>query len=427
MATKFPSFSQGLAQDPTTRRIWYGIATAHDFESHDGMTEEQLYQKLFSTHFGHLAIIGLWVAGNLFHIAWQGNFEQWVLDPLHTRPIAHAIWDPHFGQGLTDALTQAGATSPVNIAYSGLYHWWYTIGMRTNEQLFQGAIFINILVCWLLFAGWLHLQPKYRPSLAWFKNAESQLNHHLAVLFGFSSIAWTGHLIHVAIPESRGIHVGWENWLTVMPHPEGLTPFFSGNWGAYAQNPDSIDAVFGTSQGAGTAIFTFLGGLHPQSESLWLTDIAHHHLAIGVVFIIAGHMYRTNFGIGHSLKEIIEAHNTSHPKDPHRGYFGIKHNGLFETVNNSLHFQLGLALASLGVACSLVAQHMGALPSYAFIARDYTTQSALYTHHQYIAMFLMVGAFSHGAIFFVRDYDPELNKDNVLARILSTKSGSFLY
>ena len=122
MATKFPSFNQGLAQDPTTRRIWYGIATAHDFESHDGMTEEQLYQKLFSTHFGHLAVIGLWVAGNLFHVAWQGNFEQWVLDPLHSRPIAHAIWDPHFGPGLTEALTQAGATSPVNIAYSCLLY-----------------------------------------------------------------------------------------------------------------------------------------------------------------------------------------------------------------------------------------------------------------------------------------------------------------
>jgi len=39
MATKFPKFSQGLAQDPTTRRIWFGIATSHDFESHDGMTE----------------------------------------------------------------------------------------------------------------------------------------------------------------------------------------------------------------------------------------------------------------------------------------------------------------------------------------------------------------------------------------------------
>jgi photosystem I P700 chlorophyll a apoprotein A2 len=33
----------------------------------------------------------------------------------------------------------------------------------------------------------------------------------------------------------------------------------------------------------------------------------------------------------------------------------------------------------------------------------------------------MVGAFAHGAIFFVRDYDPEANKDNVLARMLEHK------
>ena len=91
-----------------------------------------------------------------FHVAWQGNFEQWVLDPLHTRPIAHAIWDPHFGQGLTDALTQAGATSPVNIAYSGLYHWWYTIGMRTNEQLFQvRSLSISLFVGYCLQDGFI--------------------------------------------------------------------------------------------------------------------------------------------------------------------------------------------------------------------------------------------------------------------------------
>ncbi len=418
MATKFPSFSQGLAQDPTTRRIWYGIATAHDFESHDGMTEERLYQKLFSTHFGHLAIIGLWVSGNLFHIAWQGNFEQWVADPLHVRPIAHAIWDPHFGQGAITAFTQAGASSPVNIAYSGLYHWWYTIGMRTNAELYQGSIFMMILSAWALFAGWLHLQPKFRPSLAWFKNAESRLNHHLAVLFGFSSIAWTGHLVHVAIPEARGQHVGWDNFLSVMPHPAGLAPFFTGNWGVYAQNPDSVYQAFGSSEGAGTAILTFLGGFHPQSEALWLTDIAHHHLAIGVIFVIAGHMYRTNFGIGHSIREILEAHN---PPKGTPGDLGAGHKGLYDTINNSLHFQLGLALASLGVVTSLVAQHMYSMPSYAFIAKDYTTQAALYTHHQYIAIFLMCGAFAHGAIFFIRDYDPEANKNNVLARMLEHK------
>ena len=415
MATKFPKFSQDLAQDPTTRRIWYGIATAHDFESHDGMTEEKLYQKLFSTHFGHLAIIFLWASGSLFHVAWQGNFEQWILDPLNIKPIAHAIWDPQFGKGAVDAFTQAGASYPVDVAYSGVYHWWYTIGMRTNEDLYTGSIGLLVFSAVLLFAGWLHLQPKFRPSLAWFKNAESRMNHHLSGLFGVSSLAWTGHLVHVAIPESRGQHVGWDNFMTTLPHPAGLAPFFTGNWGVYAENPDGMNQVFNSATGSGTAILTFLGGFHPQTESLWLTDMAHHHLAIAVIFIIAGHMYKTNFGIGHSMREILNAHK------PPSGKLGAGHTGMYDTVNNSLHFQLGLALASLGVITSLVAQHMYAMPPYAFIARDFTTTAALYTHHQYIAGFLMVGAFAHGAIFFVRDYDPEANKNNVLARVLEHK------
>jgi len=295
MATKFPKFSQGLAQDPTTRRIWFGIATAHDFETHDGMTEEKLYQKIFASHFGQLAIIFLWTSGNLFHVAWQGNFEKWGEDPLHVRPIAHTIWDPHFGQPAVEAFTRGGA------------------------------------------------------------------------------------------------------------------------WAVYAQNPDTAGHIFGTSEGAGTAILTFLGGFHPQTQSLWLTDMAHHHLAIAVLFIIAGHQYRTNFGIGHSMKEILEAHTAP------SGRLGAGHTGLFDTVNNSLHFQLGLALASVGVMCSLTAQHMYSMPPYAFLAQDFTTMAALYSHHQYIAGFIMCGAFAHGAIFFIRDYDPEANKGNVLARMLEHK------
>jgi photosystem I P700 chlorophyll a apoprotein A2 len=419
MVTKFPKFSQDLAQDPTTRRIWYGIATAHDFESHDGMTEENLYQKIFASHFGHIAIIFLWTSGTLFHVAWQGNFEQWIKDPLNVRPIAHAIWDPHFGDPAVDAFTQGGAANPVNIAYSGVYHWFYTIGMTENSDLYMGSVFLLLLSALFLFAGWLHLQPKFRPSLSWFKSAEPRLNHHLAGLFGVSSLAWAGHLVHVAIPESRGQHVGWGNFLSVKPHPEGLAPFFTGNWGAYAQNPDTANHIFGTSEGAGSAILTFLGGFHPQTESLWLTDMAHHHLAIAVIFIIAGHMYRTNFGIGHSIKEMLNAKNFFGRET--EGQFNLPHQGLYDTINNSLHFQLALALAALGTATSLVAQHMYSLPPYAFMGRAFTTQAALYTHHQYIAGFIMVGAFAHGAIFLVRDYDPEQNKGNVLDRVLKHK------
>ncbi|KAL8512280.1 hypothetical protein ACS0TY_018672 [Phlomoides rotata] len=371
----------------------------------------QASQNIFASHFGQLAIIFLWTSGNLFHVAWQGNFESWVQDPLHVRPIAHAIWDPHFGQPAVEAFTRGGALGPVNIAYSGVYQWWYTIGLRTNEDLYTGALFLLFLSAISLIAGWLHLQPKWKPSVSWFKNVESRLNHHLSGLFGVSSLAWTGHLVHVAIPGSRGEYVRWNNFLDVLPHPQGLGPLFTGQWNLYAQNPDSSNHLFGTSQGAGTAILTLLGGFHPQTQSLWLTDMAHHHLAIAFIFLVAGHMYRTNFGIGHSIKDLLDAHV------PPGGRLGRGHKGLYDTINNSLHFQLGLALASLGVITSLVAQHMYSLPAYAFIAQDFTTQAALYTHHQYIAGFIMTGAFAHGAIFFIRDYNPEQNEDNVLARI----------
>nr|GEX65667.1 photosystem I P700 apoprotein A2, chloroplastic [Tanacetum cinerariifolium] len=210
-------------------------------------------------------------------------------DPLRVRPITHAICDPHFGQPAVEAFTQGGALGPVNIAYSGVYQWWYTIGLRTNKDLYTGALFLLFISTISLIAGWLHLQLKWKPSVSWFKNAESRLNHHLSGLFGVSSLAWTGHLVHVTIPASRGEYVQWNNFLDVLPHPQGLGLLFTGQWNLYAQNPNSSSHLFGTSQGAGTAILTLLGGFHPQTQSLWLTDMAHHHLAIAFIFLIAGH------------------------------------------------------------------------------------------------------------------------------------------
>ncbi|XLR35376.1 hypothetical protein S83_063276, partial [Arachis hypogaea] len=67
------------------------------------------------------------------------------------------------------------------------------------------------------------------------------------------------HLVHVAIPASRGESVRWNNFLDVLPHPQGLGPLFTGQWNLYAQNPDSSSHLFGTSQGSGTAILTLLG------------------------------------------------------------------------------------------------------------------------------------------------------------------------
>jgi photosystem I P700 chlorophyll a apoprotein A2 len=85
MATKlFPKFARS-ANDPTTRRIWFGLAVAHDFEKRRYDRRKSLQR--FLRHTGQLAIIFLWTSGNLFHVAWQGNFEQWVIDPVHVRQL----------------------------------------------------------------------------------------------------------------------------------------------------------------------------------------------------------------------------------------------------------------------------------------------------------------------------------------------------
>jgi photosystem I P700 chlorophyll a apoprotein A2 len=415
MTPKIPFFSKALANEPTTRRLWFSIATAHDFEIHDIVTEHRVYAQIFASHFGQVAIIFLWSSGNIFHVAAQGNFETWVQDPRHVRPIAHLIWDPHFGSYAIDAYTRRGSIGPVNIATSGVYQWWYTIGIRNNTDLYYGVGTLRIIRSIFLFRGSLHRHPIYQPKVRWFKHAEHRLNHHLAGLIGLSSLRWTGHLIHVSIPASRGLRVDWGNFLKSIPHPKGLYPLIKGEWIAYAKDPDRFTHTFSTSDNAGSSILTFIGGFHPGTQSLWLTDIAHHHLAIGVLFIVAGHIYRTNFTVGHSLNEILEGHQ------PPSGMIGNRHKGLYSTLNNSLHFQLAVALRSVGVVSSLVAQHIYSIPPYAFLAQDYTTQAALFTHHQYISGFIICGAFVHGALFLVREYNRKQNSGNVLIRVIAQK------
>ncbi|CAN1203041.1 Photosystem I P700 chlorophyll a apoprotein A2 [Linum perenne] len=357
-----------------------------------------------------------------FHGARFSNYEAWLSDPTHIRPSAQVVW-PIVGQEILNG-DVGGGFRGIQIT-SGFFQIWRASGITSELQLYCTAIGALVFAALMLFAGWFHYH-KAAPKLAWFQDVESMLNHHLAGLLGLGSLSWAGHQVHVSLPINQFLNAGVDPKEIPLPHEfilnrdllaqlypsfaEGATPFFTLNWSKYSE------------------FLTFRGGLDPVTGGLWLTDIAHHHLAIAILFLIAGHMYRTNWGIGHSIKDILESHKGPFTGQGHKGLYippggrlGRGHRGLYDTINNSLHFQLGLALASLGVITSLVAQHMYSLPAYAFIAQDFTTQAALYTHHQYIAGFIMTGAFAHGAIFFIRDYNPQQNEDNVLARMLEHK------
>ncbi|MEH2108788.1 photosystem I core protein PsaA [Nostoc sp.] len=397
-------FDRSLARGPkTTTWIWNLHALAHDFDTHTSDLED-ISRKIFSAHFGHLAVVTIWLSGMIFHGAKFSNYEAWLSDPLNVKPSAQVVW-PIVGQDILNG-DVGGGFHGIQIT-SGLFQVWRGWGITNSFQLYVTAIGGLVLAGLFLFAGWFHYH-KRAPKLEWFQNVESMLNHHLQVLLGCGSLGWAGHLIHVSAPTNKLLDAGVALKDIPLPHEfilnkdlltelypgfaAGLAPFFTLNWGQYAD------------------FLTFKGGLNPVTGGLWLTDISHHHLAIAVLFIVAGHQYRTNWGIGHSIKEILENH-----KGP---FTGEGHKGLYENLTTSWHAQLATNLAFLGSLTIIIAHHMYAMPPYPYLATDYATQLCIFTHHMWIGGFLIVGGAAHAAIFMVRDYDPVVNQNNLLDRVI---------
>ena len=397
-------FSRSLAKGPTTTTwIWNLHADAHDFDSHTNSLEE-VSRKIFSAHFGQLAIIFLWLSGMYFHGAKFSNYVAWLSNPNNIKPSAQVVW-PIVGQEILNG-DVGGGFQGIQVT-SGWFQLWRASGITSEKELYATAIGGLVMALLMVFAGWFHYHKK-APKLEWFQNVESMMNHHLSGLLGLGCLSWSAHQIHISLPINKLLDSGISPQDIPAPHEfltnrelmsqlypsfsKGILPFFTLNWDTYSD------------------FLTFKGGLNPITGGLWLSDTAHHHLALAVLFIVAGHMYRTNWGIGHSMKEILEAH-----KGP---FTGQGHKGLYEILTSSWHAQLAINLAMIGSLSIIVAHHMYAMPPYPYIATDYPTQLSLFTHHMWIGGFCIVGAGAHASIFMVRDYNPAQNYNNVLDRII---------
>jgi len=397
-------FSRTLAKGPkTTTWIWNLHADAHDFDSHTSSLED-ISRKIFSAHFGQLSIIFLWLSGMYFHGTRFSNYSAWLINPTSVKPSAQVVW-PIVGQEILNG-DVGGGFQGVQVT-SGFFQIWRASGITNEVELYWCALAGLLMSGLMMFAGWFHYH-KAAPKLEWFQNAESMLNHHLSGLLGLGCLSWAGHQIHISLPINKLLDAGVAPQEIPLPHEflvnrdlmaqlypsfnKGLIPFFTLNWSEYSD------------------FLTFKGGLNPVTGGLWLSDTAHHHLALAVLFIVAGHMYRTNWGIGHSMKEILEAH-----KGP---FTGEGHKGLYEVLTTSWHAQLAINLAMLGSVSIIVAHHMYAMPAYPYIATDYPTQLSIFTHHMWIGGFCVSGAAAHAGIFMVRDYNPAQNYNNLLDRVI---------
>ncbi|KAF9603356.1 hypothetical protein IFM89_035327 [Coptis chinensis] len=310
------------------------------------------------------------------------SFEEWARPGHFSRTIAKGpdtttwIWNLH-----ADAHDFDSHTSDL---------------IEISRKVFS-AHFGQLSIIFLWLSGMYFHGSRFSNYEAWL----SDLTH-------IGPSAQAGHQVHVSLPINQFIDAGVDPKEIALPHEfmlnwdllaqlypsfaKGATPFFTLNWSKY------------------TEFLTFRGGLDPVTGGLWLTDIAHHHLAIAILFLIGGHMYRTNWGIGHGLKDILEAH-----KGP---FTGKGHEGLYEILTTSWHAQLSLNLGMLGSLTIVVAHHMYSIPPYPYLATDYGTQLSLFTHHMWIGGFLIIGVATYAAIFMVRDYDPTTRYNDLLDHVL---------
>jgi len=249
---------------------------------------------------GHLlAIIGLWVSGNLFPYRLAGgNFEQWARRfPLHVRPSLHAILGYlTYGQGaITASPGGEPQTSPVNTLIPVCTHWWYTTAFDHQRPSFiRGSILHDDFL-----SAW-RFSPVGSPSaqvpafsLAWFRTAESGLNNHLALVCSVSA-----HRLDRS-PGPRGHPRGAEastfGWgqtsSNVLPFTQAVWLRSSpANWGGScrkSRTPEFRRFLVQRSHLPGwlAAQDRRRSGAH---------DIAHHHpWRIGCLVVIAANMYRT--------------------------------------------------------------------------------------------------------------------------------------
>ena len=264
--------------------------------------------------------------GNSFHIGWSGNFKQWAYNPIASILVAHTIWDPH------------SYTASVIQSFSSLYNQLLSLGFLSATQVFTFTQACNIIALVSLTISLIQYSVAYNYSTFnnLFDTTSIRFNYHLATLFGVSSTAWCGHLVHITIPASH----------------------------------------------LQTFILTFTA-----SGSQILSDISHHHLAIGCTFILSAHVYQSIYqSIGTSIRDLYSTFSTA------------------VTLTTSLHFQLTLALFCLTLATQLCSSHIYSLAPYLYLSYDYVSSAALVTHHTFIASILGLGSAAHYSIFLVRDY-----------------------
>ena len=344
----------------------------------------------------------------VFHIGWNGGFSRSLKNPIGRIPIAHNIADPHFGNGISEAYSSPKSYYRLPPGFSGIYNWLYTSRFNTVFHVYNFVITHEFFGVSLIAFGNLHFiySCRVRRSLA--------LNLPVG---GLSKPRPTSRLTDIKVhpifiwPSKFFLAYFHGLRLTSTRLPgdvgRGIIAPLSGAFGLHleANNLGGLHAFqTGDWLSYHSRILTFLGGLKWNTFSLYLTDIAHHHFGVALLFLWQRGLMTTLY--------------KSFPPAPSVGCLPSVY--LIIKCRKSLHLHLSLGLLGLSLSIAGVHPLLTILPPYLYLSMDILASSGLHLHHSSIALFLMIGSFAHAGIFLIRECSslgPKICKD-LIGRIL---------
>jgi len=152
-------------------------------------------RKVFSSNLAHLSLVFFWISGMHFHGAYFSNYDIWLKDPKHYLPSAHNVWSL-IGQDILNS-DIGNYFQGIDIT-SGIFQLWRAQGLMTQIHLkyaSRGSLIGTIIS--------KEISYFYMHSFCSSSFTSLRRVHHLIVLFvlfGLSSITWSGHCIHIAYP-----------------------------------------------------------------------------------------------------------------------------------------------------------------------------------------------------------------------------------
>ena len=362
----------------TTTWIWNLHSDAHDFyisstNERALMAKERalraITRKVFSSNLAHLSLVFFWISGMHFHGAYFANADIWNKDPKHYLPSAHNV-SSLIGQDILNS--DIGNYFQGTSITSGLFQLWRSEGIIVAIDLKYGcsASLIGTIMC--MSGSYFHMH------IGWSKERVLALStsYHLALLFGLSSISWSGHQIHISLPTHRLLDSGIDPvvipWLQdlVFNHCQHIilrqftsnTPFVNLLSLQSCYSPVSITETV----------------LASCTEGLCIGILRAHHFYLALVFITSSLIRHNHIAKGCTLAILV---------DP----------------NTSNHGQLSINLLFAGSNSIAFGHHIYAIPMYPYIASDYPTVLSLFYHQINIGATIIIGAAAHASIKIMCD------------------------